>query len=275
MRDILISDLRALTDFLYLNFKIDFRDYAISSFKRRIHRFLDLYKFDTVYSLITHLESEKSFLDVFVSEITVNVTELFRDPSFWRELRNDILPKIFENKLRVNIWHAGCSSGEEVFSMAILLYEMGLLDRVRLYASDLDSQILNRAKSGGGFSQKNMELNERNYIRFQGENTLEKYYEFRKSRYYISDEILKNINFSKYDLVQDNQHQKFDFILCRNVMIYFNQTLQNKVLSKLNQSLYKFGYLGVGSKESLIWCDVANKFNTVNNEEKIYKKIKD
>ena len=275
MGDVLVSDLKVLAEFLYSNYKIDFRDYAISSFRRRVQRILDLQKLDSVHALISLIKSDNKFLNNIISEITVNVTELFRDPSFWRELKNEIIPKLFANKHRVNIWHSGCSSGEEAFSMAILLKELGLLANARIYATDLDSKVLDRAKVGGGFNTKNMELNERNYLRFQGKDSLKNYCSFKDDKYYISDEILKSIEFSTHDLVQDSQYLKFDLVLCRNVMIYFNQDLQNKVLVKFSNSLHRYGYLGIGSKESLIWCDVANKFSTVSREEKIYKKIKD
>ena len=210
----------------------------------------------------------------FWMSLTVNVTEMFRDPSFWRIMREEIIPAIMLNHKQFKIWHAGCSSGEEVLSMSIMLKEMGVLQDVTVIATDLDVNILERAKSGI-YPMKNMELNEKNYIRFQGTGALRTIITKKTEWQSLIKTLLMNVSFRRHDLVMGDIFNKFDLILCRNVMIYFNQTLQNEVLKKFHESLFKYGYLAIGSKESLIWCDYANRFIVVNNEEKIYKKIKD
>jgi chemotaxis protein methyltransferase CheR len=273
MQDIDIVDLKKISEFIFQKYQYDFRNYAMSSFKRRVQRILELKKL-TVDGLIKKLTDTPSFINEFLDELTVNVTEMFRDPSFWRIMREEIIPAILLNHKQFKIWHAGCSSGEEVLSMAILLKEMGILDSVQLYATDLDTTILERARSAT-YSMKNMELNEKNYIRFQGAGSLTDYYKAENGYAVFNKDLLANVNFRKHDLVLGEAFNKFDLILCRNVMIYFNQTLQNDVLKKFHESLFKYGYLAIGSKESLIWCDYANRFIVVNNEEKIYKKIKD
>lgn len=273
MQDIDIVDLKKISEFIFQKYQYDFRNYAMSSFKRRVQRILELKKL-TVDGLIKKLTDTPSFINEFLDELTVNVTEMFRDPSFWRIMREEIVPAILLNHKQFKIWHAGCSSGEEVLSMAILLKEMGILDSVQLYATDLDTTILERARSAT-YSMKNMELNEKNYIRFQGAGSLTDYYKAENGYAVFNKDLLANVNFRKHDLVLGEAFNKFDLILCRNVMIYFNQTLQNDVLKKFHESLFKYGYLAIGSKESLIWCDYANRFIVVNNEEKIYKKIKD
>ncbi|WP_155208717.1 CheR family methyltransferase [Fulvivirga aurantia] len=267
-----ISDLKRITELVKTNHSYDFTNYAMSSFKRRIVRILEMHNL-TIDALIKKLY-DKNFLEEFLTEITVNVTEMFRDPPFWRVLRDDIIPAILLNHQKIRIWHAGCSSGEEVFSMAIMLKEMGILDSVSLIATDLDTEILNRAKSGV-YNLKSMELNEKNYIRYQGTGTLKDYYKEVNGTAVLDPGLVENVSYRKHDLVLGDVFNKFDLILCRNVMIYFNQTLQNEVLKKFHESLFKYGYLAIGSKESLIWCDIANKFIVVNNEEKVYKKIKD
>ncbi len=151
---------------------------------------------------------------------------------------------------------------------------MNLLDNASINATDLDTEILERAKSGT-YNLKNMELNEKNYIRYQGTKSLKDYYKEVNGKAVLDKSLVENVSFRKHDLVNGDVFNKFDLVLCRNVMIYFNQTLQNEVLKKFHESLFKYGYLAIGSKESLIWCDIANKFIIVNNEEKIYKKIKD
>jgi chemotaxis protein methyltransferase CheR len=274
MQEIEIADLRKLTEVIQLNFNYDFSNYAMSSFKRRIQRILELYKFASVDILIKKLMDEPRFFHEFISEVTVNVTEMFRDPSFWREVRDHIIPNILLNNNSISIWHAGCSSGEEVYSMAIVLKEMGILDKAKIIATDIDKSILNKAISSS-MPAKNMELNEKNYIRYQGTSSLASYYREENGKAILDKSLIANVSFREHDLVKGIVFNKFDLILCRNVMIYFNQTLQNKVLYKLHESLFKYGYLIIGSKESLIWCEIANKFIVVNNEEKIYKKIKD
>ncbi len=272
--DIDIADLRRLTALVKTHYGMDFGDYAMSSFRRRVSRIIELERLGGVEVLIRKLETTPAYFHTFVSEITVNVTEMFRDPSFWRVLRDEVIPSVLLNQDKINIWHAGCSSGEEVFSMAILLEEMGLLDRARIFATDLDREIIQRARSGQ-YSLKNMELNSKNYLRFQGARTLEDYYTVRNQTAVLRPDLLRTVMFREHDLVAGEAFSKFELILCRNVMIYFNQQLQNQVLKLFHGSLHKFGYLAIGSKESLIWCDYANRFLAVNNEEKIYKKHRD
>ena len=273
VQDIDIADLKKITDLVQTKYGYDFRNYAMSSFKRRMLRILEL-KNLTIESLLKKLNEQPGFIEEFLDELTVNVTEMFRDPGFWRILRDEIIPGILLNHKSFKIWHAGCSSGEEVLSMTIMLKEMGILQDVQLFATDLDVNILEKAKSAT-YPIKNMELNEKNYIRYEGKKSLKEYYKEEGGKAIFDKELMQNVTFRKHDLVKGEVFNKFDLILCRNVMIYFNQALQNDVLKKFHEGLFKYGYLAIGSKESLIWCDVANKFLVVNNEEKVYKKIKD
>ncbi|NMM48609.1 CheR family methyltransferase [Marinigracilibium pacificum] len=274
MQEIEIANLRRLTEVVKSTYNYDFTNYAMSSFKRRIGRVLDLFNFASVDALISKIQTDRAFFETFVQEITVNVTEMFRDPSFWRILREDIVPNLLLNHSSINIWHAGCSSGEEVYSMCILLNEMGILDKSKIIATDLDKGILERARAGR-FKLKNMELNEKNYIRFQGTHSIKDYYTIRGDDVQMNPDLVRNVSWREHDLVNGPVFNKFDLVLCRNVMIYFNQNLQNEVLKKIHESMFKYGYLAIGNKESLIWCEIANKFIVVNNEEKIYKKIKE
>jgi len=273
IQDIDLVDLKRISELVFQKYGYDFRNYAMSSFKRRILRILELQGL-TVDALVKKLTDQPTYINEFLDELTVNVTEMFRDPSFWRVMREEIIPGILLNHKQFKIWHAGCSSGEEVLSMTILLKEMGILDDVTLIATDLDPTILDKAKSAT-FPIKNMELNEKNYIRFIGTSSLKSYYREENGKAIFNTDLFKNVSFRKHDLVMGEIFNKFDLILCRNVMIYFNQALQNEVLKKFHESLFKYGYLAIGSKESLIWCEIANRFIVVNNEEKVYKKIKD
>jgi chemotaxis protein methyltransferase CheR len=275
MQELEIAQLRTLTELLKSKYNYNFTDYAMSSFRRRIQRIIELYKFSSFDALLQKLSlGNHDFFQEFLSEITVNVTEMFRDPTFWIEIREKILPELLNLNKTISIWHAGCSSGEEVLSMAIILREMGIEGRVRIVATDIDMAILQKAKEAV-YSIKNMELNTKNYERSNGPFTLDKYYEEKGGKAYLDKSLLKDVILREHNLVEGDVFSKFDLILCRNVMIYFNQSLQNQVLKVFHESLFKNSYLAVGSKESLIWCEIANKFLVVNNEEKIYKKIKD
>ncbi|TAF66014.1 MAG: protein-glutamate O-methyltransferase CheR [Cytophagales bacterium] len=274
-QEIELAQLKKITDIIQKRFDFDFGNYAMSSFKRRIQRVIEIYKYASIDALIDRLnDADHKFFQEFLSEITVNVTEMFRDPTFWRELKESIIPNLLLNDREINIWHAGCSSGEEVFSMAILLTEMNLLGKAKIVASDVDNAILAKAREGK-YPIKNMEVNQKNYERYEGSFLLQKYYKEEAGKAIMDKELVKNVEWREHNLVSGGSFAKFDLILCRNVMIYFNQQLQNTVLKTFHESLHKYCYLAVGSKESLIWCEIANKFVVVNNEEKIYKKVKD
>lgn len=274
MQDIDIADLKRISELIYQKYNFDFRNYAMSSFKRRVLRIMELKKL-TVEILLKKLTDTPLFINEFIDALTVNVTEMFRDPGFWRVMREEVIPSILLNHKQFKIWHAGCSSGEEVLTMCVMLKEMGILHDITIVATDMDMNILERAKCAT-YPIKNMELNEENYIRFHGTApTLKNYYQEDNGYAVFNKELFANVSFIKHDLVLGQVFNKFDLILCRNVMIYFNQTLQNEVLKKFHESLFRYGYFSIGSKESLIWCDYANRFIVVNNEEKIYKKIKD
>ncbi len=273
-QEIEISEIRLITDLIRQKYNYDFTNYAMSSFKRRVARVLEVYKMDSVATLIRRLDADAKFFKEFLTEITVNVTEMFRDPTCWIAIRDQIIPHILQNNNHFSIWHAGCSSGEEVYSMAILLEEMGILDNVRIVATDIDHVILDKAREAR-YHLKSMEVNKKNYTTFGGKFSLEKYYREENGKAVMDKSLVRNVEFKEQNLVTGTPFGKFDLILCRNVMIYFNQTLQNQVLKLFHESLFKYGYLVIGSKESLIWCELANKFIVVNNEDKIYKKIRD
>lgn len=274
MQDIDVSDLKRISELIYEKYNYDFRNYAMSSFKRRVVRILELKKL-TLSKLLGKLTDTPPFIDEFIDELTVNVTEMFRDPGFWKALRHEVLPALSQSKGKFSIWHAGCSSGEEVLTMTVLLKEMGILNDVSITATDLDATMLERARSAT-YPSKNMLVNEQNYQTFGGcVGGLKKYYLGENGHVAFDRDLLSKVSFLRHDLVTGEIFDQFDLILCRNVMIYFNQDLQNDVLKKFHKSLSPGGYLSIGSKESLIWCDYANRFAVVNNDEKIYKKIKD
>jgi chemotaxis protein methyltransferase CheR len=271
-KDIDIADLKRIAGVVQSSHGYDFHNYAPSSFKRRILRVLDQKKL-SVEALLLKIETQPQFMEELLGELTVNVTEMFRDPGFWIILRDQIIPGIMNEGRHMNIWHAGCSSGEEVFSMAILLHEMRITSNVTIVATDLDPKVVEKAKEGT-FPIKNLDVNERNYLKLNTGNKLNTWFRQVKGSAILDERLLKNIKFRKHDLVTEELEGSFNLILCRNVMIYFNQALQNDVLTKFHRNLVMNGFLAIGAKESLIWCDVANKFEVFSNTEKVYRKIR-
>lgn len=274
MQDIDIADLKRISELIYQKYNYDFRNYAMSSFKRRVVRILEVKKL-TIPGLLKSLSESPLFVDEFVDELTVNVTEMFRDPGFWKVMRNEIIPAIRASRKHFNIWHAGCSSGEEVVTMCVLLQETGILQDVSIIATDLDENMLKKAESAL-YPAKNMPVNEKNYLIYGGTatNLRDTYFHQENGHAAFKREFMRPVSFLRHDLVMGQPFGEFDLVLCRNVMIYFNEALQNEVLEKFYRSLTPNGYLAIGSKESLIWCDYAKRFMVVNNDEKIYKRIK-
>jgi chemotaxis protein methyltransferase CheR len=271
MQDPEIADLKEISELIYEKYNYDFRNYAMSSFKRRVVRILEKKKL-TIGNLLKKLDEAPPFVDEFVGELTVNVTEMFRDPRFWQVIRQEVLPTLRRQHNHIKIWHAGCSSGEEVLSMCVLIKELGMQEHVSVIATDLDDTMLQLARAHR-YPMKNMELNQRNYQDAGGTVGLENYYSQQDGHALFAAELFKGVLYQKHDLVLGDVFDQFHLIFCRNVMIYFNEILQNYVLRKFHQSLLLDGFLAIGSKESLIWCDDAKCFMALNGNEKIYRKI--
>jgi len=270
--EIELEELKKLTDAILTKYGYDFSNYATSSFKRRIMMVLKKNGMKTVDQLVNKLMYDAAFFDQFIIDITVNTTEMFRDPSFYKTLRHTIIP-ILNSRPEFNIWHAACSTGEEVVSMAIILKEEGLLSRAKIYATDINHSVLKKAAEAK-FPLRNQELYTQNYINTDPKGKLTDYYQVVDNELVFDKSLIENVKFKHHDLAVDHHFFKFDLILCRNVMIYFNQRLQNRVFELLHNSMFLGGFLALGAKESLIWCKIADKFETINETEKIYKKIK-
>ncbi len=241
----------------------DFTDYSIKSFHRRIEKILMDYKLD-LNDLINKTRTDSVFLEQIVKDITVNTTELFRDPKVWQTLRYRILNKLGE-KNRINIWHAGCSTGQEVYSMMILLNELGIQDKVNLYATDINTDVLDVARKGEYVYRFNIDyLDNFNKVIRQNPYNFDEFYDVPYSKYFEIDKVkdilaikpflLKKAVFKKQDLVKDANvfNVKFDIIMCRNVLIYFNNDLQNRIFEMFYDSLAPKGYLVLGIHESIL-----------------------
>lgn len=261
--DLLLNDLHEVHGY-------DFTQYARASLKRRINRLYSLDKFPSFAELRYRVRSDPDYLKRFVEELTVNVTEMFRDPLFYRTLRTDVLTKLVAKPF-IRIWHAGCSTGEEVFSMAILLKEANLLHKSLLYATDLNPEVLETARKGI-FSLGPMKQYSENYILSGGINDFSTYYTAQYGRVKFNEDLAENMVFSTHNLVSDRSFNEFDLILCRNVLIYFDRALQERVLRLLEESLGPLSYLGLGAKETLKFSAIQSKFRQIDSE-KIWRKM--
>lgn len=268
--EISISEMKKLTTLINREYGFDFSNYALSSFKRRVQRIMGLFKIYDFEELIHRIETDRSFFKTFLIEVTVNTTEMFRAPSMWKMLRDEIIRKL-DYKRTIRIWHAGCSSGEEVFSMAILLKEIGIYDKSTIVATDINDDVLENARNAF-LSCRNLAINESNYLESGGTEKLENYYSSDISnKLCMKSELFDNVKFYKHNLVKDEAFGKFDIVLCRNVMIYFDKMLQDKVYKLLTSSINELGYLIIGSKESMIWSSSSNRYKTVSEKEKIFQ----
>ncbi|MDA3891320.1 MAG: hypothetical protein PF517_06595 [Salinivirgaceae bacterium] len=249
----------------------NFSDYSERSFKRRIEKLLVDNHMD-INQLSLKIAKDNSFLEKVVRDITVNTTELFRDPEMWTTLRYQILPKLKKNK-SIFIWHAGCSSGQEIYSMLILLNELGMFEQAKVFATDINSDMLETAKQGNykyrfnlGYLDNFDKVIKENPYNYEDKVDVpyEKYFDIDKVKDTITMKqfLREKAVFRKHDLVKDGNifYSKFDLILCRNVIIYFNNKLQNHVIELFNNSLYRDGYLILGAHESVLG-PVANNFD--------------
>jgi chemotaxis protein methyltransferase CheR len=205
-------------------------------------------------------------------DLSVNVTAMFRDPGFYKQFRKIVVPMLRTYPF-IRLWHAGCSTGEEVYSMAILLQEEGLLDRARIYATDINEVVLRHARSGI-FPLNRMQEYTENYIKAGGTRSFSEYYTAKYDGALFNASLTKNVVFSQHNLVTDQSFSEFNVILCRNVLIYFDRTLQHRVQKLFYDSLVHFGVLGLGSKESLRFSEVEDCYERLDNREKLYKKVK-
>jgi len=253
-----------------LQYGYDFVNYSRASLIRRLVRIMENCKIPSFAELRYKALNEPVFFEYFVQEVTVNVTEMFRNPSFFKALREKVVPMLSTYPL-IRIWHAGCASGEEVYSMAIILEEEGLLQKSILYATDLNQEVLKQARQGI-YNIDQMKLYSENYIKSGNNREFLNYYRIRHGKAVFSEALKERMVFSVHNLVGDQSFNEFHLIICRNVLIYFNRDLQERVLNLFSESLSSFGFLAFGAKESIDYSGVRNNYTVVNKHEKIYKR---
>lgn len=247
----------------------DFSGYSAASLKRRVTRIMQLQKLD-LFDLRTLLTNDHDYFESFLIEVTVNVTEMFRDPSFYQSLATNVIPYL-RSYQRIKIWNAGCSTGEELYSFAILFSEENLYDRSFFYGTDLNNEVLEYAKNGIYELQKMRQYSE-NYHKTGTHHTLSDYYTARYDAAKITRALKKNVLFSVHNLASDGVFNEFQVISCRNVLIYFNKELQARVIDLFYNSLANFGFLCLGSRETLRNNEIG-RFRIIDKKNNIYQKI--
>lgn len=268
--DILDIEMSLLFQAVFLKYGYDFRNYSKAHLKRRIMHRLKISDLKTISELQNKVLWDREFFRVFIQDLSINVTEMFRDPEFYRSFRENIAP-VLSTYPHIKIWNAGCSSGEEVYSLAILLKEENLLDRTRFYATDFNTHVLEVARQGI-YRKQDMELYERNYAESGGKFALSDYYSSKYGSVIFDKTLSRNVVFADHNLVTDGVFAEVNLVFCRNVLIYFNKTLQNQVLHLFHNSLTKSGFLCLGTKESLRFMEVENLYSVIDKKNKIYKK---
>lgn len=264
-------ELELLLDGMHRLYGHDFRNYATPSLKRRIWNFIKMNNLKNISSLQAKVLHDRLTFDRLVHSLSIPVTEMFRDPEVFKSFRENIVP-ILRTYPYIRIWHAGCSTGEEVYSMAILLYEEGLYDKTRIYATDMNSQSLKQAQNGI-FGIEKMKLYTKNYIDAGGTQSFSEYYTAKYNSVMFKPFLQKNMIFAEHNLATDSSFNEFNVILCRNVMIYFNDTLRDHVHGLFHESLSHFGILVLGSKESIQHTEYGSSYEALDRAEKIYRKI--
>jgi len=264
-------EINLLIEAIRQKYGYDFRDYANQSLMRRINNFLSNTSYTNICEVIYNILRDGQLFIKFLNYLSVSVTEMFRDPFVYRRIRQDIIPllKIFP---KINIWHAGCASGEEVYSFAILLKEENLYDRTNIYATDIDPISLEKARNGI-FPLDVIKKGTENYLKSGGKHSLSNYYQANFEKVIFNSSLKKNITFMTHNLAVDYSFNQMHIIICRNVLIYFNQKLQNRVLQLFSDSLIRNGFLCLGLNESIVDTDILKKFDILSESDSILKKI--
>ena len=258
-----------LLEAVYRRYSYDFRGYARASLRRRLWRRAHEEHVSTLSGLQEKVLHDPSVMDRLLRDLSINVTEMFRDPGFFRVMRDKVVP-ILRTYPYARIWNAGCSTGEETYSLAIILAESGLLDRTRIYATDMNDDVLGIARAGA-FPLDKMRRYTENYQRAGGASDFSRYYNVRDGRATFSRSLIDGTVFAQHNLAQDGPFNDFQVIVCRNVLIYFARPLQERVHELFASSLVRFGILALGHKESVVGTH-ENRYDLLDAGEKLYRR---
>ena len=263
-------EIRLLIQAIYEKYGYDFRNYSHAHVKRRILNRFQLSGMSSIGEMIHEALVNHKFVDLLLMDLSINVTEMFRDPSFYKALREHVVP-LLKTYPFIKIWHAGCSSGEEVYSMAILLKEEGLFNRTQIYATDFNPVIIKQAKEGI-YPISRMKEFTLNYQKAGGKASFSDYYTANYESAKILESFKKNIVFATHNLVTDSVFAEVNLVVCRNVLIYFDRKLQDKVIGLFADSLAGGGVLCLGSKENLQFSEYYDSFDSLVSGERVYIK---
>lgn len=255
---------------VYDMYGYDFSEYSRASFKRRVNRICLIDRFTSFAELRYTILNDPEYLKRFIEEITVNVTEMFRDPLFFKALREKILPQLGTYPL-IRIWVAGCSTGEEAYSIAILLKEANLYHKSLIYGTDLNPSVLEKARSGV-FPLQQMKLYSENYILSGGKKDFSDYYTANYDSVKFDKSLQEKLILSTHNLVSERSFNSFQLIICRNVLIYFDRGLQERVFRLFDNSLENLGFLALGAKETLRFSKLDENYHQV-DDQRIWKKL--
>jgi chemotaxis protein methyltransferase CheR len=263
-------ELSLLLEGVFRQYGFDFREYAAASLRRRVWRRVHAEGLQTISALQDRLLHDPACMERLLLDLSINVTSMFRDPTFYIAFREKVVP-LLRTYPFTRIWVAGCSTGEEVYSLAILLQEGAVYDRTRIYATDINESVLERARSGV-FPLDKMREYTQNYIKAGGSRAFSEYYVAKYDGAQFQRSLIENVVFAQHNLVSDRSFNEFNVIVCRNVMIYFDRTLQNRVHGLFYDSLATFGVLGLGHKESISFSPHESGYEELDPAEKLYRK---
>ena len=265
-------ELQLLLEGVYRQYGFDFREYAHASLKRRVWRRVLAEQTGTIAGLLARVLHDPDVMERLLLDLSINVTSMFRDPTFYSAFREKVVP-VLRTYPFTRIWIAGCSTGEEVYSLSILLHEEGLYDRTRIYATDINETVLERAREGVFPLEKMQEYTE-NYIRAGGKRSFSEYYLAKYEGALFDRTLTENVVWAPHNLVQDRSFNTFNAILCRNVMIYFDRALQTRVHQLFYDSLEHLGILALGHKESIRFTGLEAAYEELDGVEKLYRKVR-
>ena len=265
-------EIELLLEGVFRHYGFDFRAYAYASIRRRLWKRVDSEGLSSISELQALVLHDAPAMERLLLDLSISVTSMFRDPGFYRVFRETVVP-LLRTYPFIRIWHAGCSTGEEVYSTAIVLEEAGLLERARIYATDINDAVLQQARDGI-FPLTRMQEYTENYIRAGGTRSFSEYYTAKYDGALFSPSLIRNVVFSQHNLVTDRSFSEFNVIFCRNVLIYFDRSLQNKVHALFYESLAMFGILALGSKETLRFSQYEPCYEKLDAGEKLYRKVR-
>jgi len=264
-------ELELLLEAIHRRYGFDFREYAPASLKRRVWRRIRAEELRSITGLQEAVLHDPQVMERLLLDLSINVTSMFRDPTFYASFRANVVP-LLKTWPFLRVWNAGCSSGEETYSLAILLQEEGLLERTRLYATDINEAVLDQARRGV-FPLEKMQEYTQNYLRAGGTRAFSEYYLTAYDSAQFQRSLVDNVVFAQHNLASDRSFNEFHAIVCRNVMIYFDRSLQDRVHELFYESLAMFGVLVLGHKESIRFTRFADRYEEIDANERIYRKV--